>query len=164
MSQSQDDSTTAPRPNPQFKLDHVSAYPEPPGTEPSPYQPSFTGVYDASLQWQDSAQTPAAVPEIRAFHRLNQHGTPTTNHKQEDVTAAELHNPSDALGILARVADSAENGQSNGSSPRGGRTDRSRLKSWVEPMAPETVPTEFAYQPVLEGKITPQTVYYLFNL
>lgn len=155
-SQNHNTSAMATPTAPSFRQDHVSTYPEPPGSNSSPYHPSYNNAYNPSSPWQGPVGSYPGQSESRPPLRT------VTGRRQEDVTSAELHNPSDAFGILANVADSAENGQSNGGSPR--LNHAMRMKSWVETMPSEKVPTDFAYQPVLEGKISPKTVYELFDL
>lgn len=142
----------------------MSEYPPPPATnDASPYQGNYVGAYNPPMPWPGLAPTSAA-PEPLSFDETSQHLMPKATRKQEDVTAAELHNPSDALGILARVADSQENGASNNGSPRTAGIPRDRLKSWVEPAEPIGERTlDFAYPPVVDGKIAPQVVYQLFD-
>ena len=79
----------------------------------------------------------------------------------EGIATADLQNPSDALEILAQVADRADDSNSPRSDDPNGQSKRRRPAPRpdinLQPM--ETV---WHYRPLLDGLITPEQVYSLF--
>jgi len=79
----------------------------------------------------------------------------------EGIATADLQNPSDALEILAQVADRADDSNSPRSDDPNGQSKRRRPAprpdNNLQPM--ETV---WHYRPLLDGLITPEQVYSLF--
>lgn len=83
----------------------------------------------------------------------------------DNIASADLQNPSDALKILAQVADRAENGDFPGSKQTRGNTNQSkqsRPAPWRQDPSPSNVDEFIHYKPVQDGMISPEMVYHLF--
>jgi hypothetical protein len=81
-----------------------------------------------------------------------------TNH--EDIASADLQNPSDALEILAQVADRAEDGESV---EEGNQRKLLRPAPGRHDLNPQKMDTQLYYKPVQDGMMTPEMVYNLFS-
>lgn len=78
----------------------------------------------------------------------------------EGIASADLQNPSDALEILAQVADRADGEDS----PEGGQTPKSvRPAPRRQDPSPSKMDDYWLYKPVQEGFISPEMVYSLFS-
>ncbi len=73
--------------------------------------------------------------------------------KREDESTTDLQNPSDALEILAQVADRAEDDVTS-------RRDRPKGHVSTEALTPST--DRIAYKPVVDGLLRHEKVYELF--
>jgi hypothetical protein len=78
------------------------------------------------------------------------------------IASADLQNPSDALDILARVADRADDdsaGSGQGNTPR---PNQNGPTPWRTPPSPSKLNDHLYYKPVNDGLIGPELVYDLF--
>jgi hypothetical protein len=78
------------------------------------------------------------------------------------IASADLQNPSDALDILARVADRADDdsaGSGQGNTPR---PNHNASAPWRTPPSPPKLNDHLYYKPVNEGLVGPELVYDLF--
>jgi len=101
---------------------------------PHTYQSSYINHGNPAYSWQRSNNIEASESgERHSFH--------------ENIASAKLQNPSDALDILAQVADQAEEGDS-GSEPLGQNIqDRPALR--LHPNPPSIEPDDYIhYKPV----------------
>ena len=83
------------------------------------------------------------------------------NH--EDIASADLQNPSDALEILAQVADRADEGESLEGEQQGNRLKRPRPTRGIQEMGAPKMDDQLHYKPVQDGTIAPEMVYHLFS-
>lgn len=84
----------------------------------------------------------------------------------ENIASADLQNPSDALEILAHVADQTNDGDSEGS-------EQAQMNAHLKQMRPapqrpdpgptESIPDYFHYQPLINRSISPEMIYHLFS-
>jgi hypothetical protein len=77
------------------------------------------------------------------------------------IASADLQNPSDALDILARVADRADDdsaGSGQGNTPH---PNHNVQKPWTPPSPPK-LSDHLYYKPVNDGLMVPELVYDLF--
>ena len=83
----------------------------------------------------------------------------------ENIASADLQNPSDALEILAQVADRAEEGESPGSEQIPGlpRPKRLRPAPRSQDPSPPKMDDYIHYRPVQDGLISPDMIYHLFS-
>ncbi len=83
----------------------------------------------------------------------------------ENIASADLQNPSDALEILAQVADRAEDGDSRSSGePDQGRSQAKQLRPAPRRQGPSPpMNDQLYYKPVQDGMISPEMVYHLFS-
>ena len=79
----------------------------------------------------------------------------------QSIASADLQNPSDALEILARVADRAENSPDDGRSPAP-HPSHGMATAWKPPLSPPLRDGHLHYKPVIDGLISPEMVYHLF--
>lgn len=82
---------------------------------------------------------------------------------RESIASVDLQNPSDALEILAHVADRAEDdspvsGQGNTPKPRHSNTSK-----WGAVPSPPKTNDHLYYKPIADDQITPAMVYQLFS-
>jgi hypothetical protein len=83
---------------------------------------------------------------------------------QENIASADLQNPSDALEILARVADRADDGDSPSGSQKGNnQTKQLRPAPRRQDPSPPTMDNRLYYKPVQDGMMSPEMVYHLFS-
>jgi hypothetical protein len=78
------------------------------------------------------------------------------------IASTDLQNPSDALDILARVADRADDdsaGSGQGNTPR---ANHAVPMPWKSPPSPPKTDDHLYYKPVIDGLISPDFVYDLF--
>ncbi len=80
----------------------------------------------------------------------------------EGIASADLQNPSDALEILAQVADRADDSNSPRSDDPLGQAKRRQPLPLPDPNPQPTVDT-WHYKPIQEGKMDPEMVYPLFK-
>ncbi len=83
---------------------------------------------------------------------------------RESIASADLQNPSDALDILARVADRAEGGESPSSGQS--RTPQPNVGGslqWRPPFGTPKPNDIISYKPVDDGFISPDMVYHFFS-
>jgi len=101
---------------------------------PRIYQSSYINQGDSTYSWQRSKNVEAGEPgDRRSFH--------------ENIASANLQNPSDALEILAQVADQAEEGDSGSEPPGQHLQGRPALR--LNPNPQKTEPDEYIhYKPV----------------
>jgi hypothetical protein len=81
----------------------------------------------------------------------------------EGIASADLQNPSDALEILAQVADRAEDGESPGSEQNPGQSKNSRSQTRHQDISPSKMDDYWYYKPIQDGMISPEMVYQLFQ-
>jgi len=89
--------------------------------------------------------SPARDGERAAFH--------------EAIASAELQNPSDALEILAQVADRAEEGDLGGDRQGNNASSNHRFNSRSQ----TTIDNVIHYKPIQRGQISPDDIYQLFS-
>lgn len=87
-------------------------------------------------------------------------GKPGDRAIHDGIASADLQNPSDALEILAQVADRAEDGESTTSDQQGSNLEH--LRPPARP-TPPNMEDHLQYKPVQTGMITPEIVYHLFS-
>ncbi len=78
----------------------------------------------------------------------------------EGIASADLQNPSDALEILAQVADRADDENSPGSEQTPGPLRNSRPPARKDP-SPSKMDDYWHYKPIQDGSISPDMVYSL---
>ena len=85
----------------------------------------------------------------------------------ENIASADLQNPSDALEILAQVADRADDGDSVGSEQTHNQGQDQNRQLGHPPRrqgpSPPTHDDRIHYKPVQDGLISPEMVYRLFS-
>jgi hypothetical protein len=81
----------------------------------------------------------------------------------EGIASADLQNPSDALEILAQVADRAEDGDSPGSEQIQGQSKGFRPPSRRQDPSPPKMDNYLHYKPFQDGLISPEMVSHLFS-
>lgn len=81
----------------------------------------------------------------------------------EGIASADLQNPSDALEILAQVADRAEDGDSPGSEQIQGQSKGFRQPPRRQDPSPPKMDDYLHYKPVQDGLISPEMVSHLFS-
>ena len=81
----------------------------------------------------------------------------------EGIASADLQNPSDALEILAQVADRAEDGDSPGSEQIQGPSKGFRPPPRRQDPSPPKMDDYLHYKPVQDGLISPEMVSHLFS-
>ncbi|KAJ5051420.1 uncharacterized protein L3040_001199 [Drepanopeziza brunnea f. sp. 'multigermtubi'] len=79
----------------------------------------------------------------------------------EGIASADLQNPSDALEILAQVADRAEDSNSPRSDDPSGQAKRRQPVPRPDP--PQPMIDTWHYRPIQEGLLSPEMVYQLFQ-
>lgn len=154
---------------------------------PSPHQP-FHSRYDSrqegSYGWQQGTPNTAGSETTSSRHteltnitspandttfRSRQESTISLIGKlgergaNEGIASADLQNPSDALEILAQVADRAE----DENSPERGQTPGNSKSVRPVPRRQEPSPPKmddyWLYKPIQDGMISPEMVYSLFS-
>lgn len=94
----------------------------------------------------------------------NKPGERTAVH--ENIASADLQNPSDALEILAQVADRAEDGDSPSSGDQNqGQSKQQQIRptSRRQDLSPSKTDDYLHYKPVQDGMISPEMIYHLFS-
>ncbi len=82
----------------------------------------------------------------------------------EGIASADLQNPSDALEILAQVADRADDGESPGSGQQTpGQLKISRAQPRGQDISTQKMDDYWSYKPIQDGMISPEMVYSLFQ-
>ena len=85
----------------------------------------------------------------------------------ENIASADLQNPSDALEILAQVADRADDGDSPGSEQTQGQGQGQPKQLRPAPRrqgpSPPNMDDHLHYKPVQDGMISPEMIYHLFS-
>ncbi|KAH8790957.1 hypothetical protein F5882DRAFT_449957 [Hyaloscypha sp. PMI_1271] len=93
---------------------------------------------------------------------IGKQGERTAVH--EGIASADLQNPSDALEILAQVADRADDGESTGSGQQTpGQSKNSRAQPRGQDISPQKMDDYWSYKPIQDGMISPEMVYSLFQ-
>jgi hypothetical protein len=148
-------------------------------TQSYPYAPDqrYENAYDSHHPWQSNAnsavtrsgsddssyqglQENQAAP-YKSRSQVNDQLESSRVPARESIAIADLHNPSDALDILALVADRED----DESKRRIGvpRIDPSRSVAWQNDRSPPKFNDHLYYKPVNDGLISPDHVYYLFS-
>jgi len=83
---------------------------------------------------------------------------------RENIASADLQNPSDALEILAQVADRAD-GDSPSSDPNQGQGQKQgqRPASYHLELGDSKMNDQFYYKPLQDGMISPEMILHLFS-
>jgi hypothetical protein len=98
----------------------------------------------------------------RAESTISMLGKPGAVH--EGIASADLQNPSDALEILAQVADRADDGESSGSGQQTpGQPKNSRVQPRGQDISSQKMDDYWSYKPIQDGIISPEMVYSLFQ-
>lgn len=138
---------------------------------------TYESSYDSSRQWQGNTQSVATGSGSEGSGYHGHQRSPTTSYKsralnepipatrvpaRENIAIADLHNPSDALDILAEVADRED----DESKRRIGVTqiDRRKSVSWQNDRNSTKLNDHLYYKPVNDGLISSSHVYYLFSM
>lgn len=128
-------------------------------TPQAPQSQTFHSSYDtppaSSLTWHTPISATAATSEQIAG------GAGPRNH--EDIASADLQNPSDALEILAQVADRADEGENMGGEQQGRQLKRPRPTPGASELGPPKMDDQLHYKPVQDGMIAPEMIYHLFS-
>ncbi len=144
----------------------------------------YSSPYDARYGWQNSTHSTIDSPVTSNYSRSTDQASPgmavyrpqphspssleppigprVPARESIAIASADLQNPSDALDILARVADRADDdsaGSGRGNTPR---PNHSRPSNWRSPRSPHRSNDILYYKPVMEGQISPEQVYDLF--
>ncbi|RDL37968.1 uncharacterized protein BP5553_05401 [Venustampulla echinocandica] len=84
---------------------------------------------------------------------------------QENIASADLQNPSDALDILAQVADRVDEGDSSASDQNQGLSKQKHIRPISHLQGPNhsKVDDQFHYKPVQDGSLSPEMIYHLFS-
>ncbi|PMD27036.1 hypothetical protein NA56DRAFT_667506 [Hyaloscypha hepaticicola] len=163
-----------------------------PGQLPPPPSQSFHNRFDSrqeqSFSWQHPTPTTAGsdttsvsrhteqtnITEPHSDHLYRQRAESTISllGKQgetrtavhEGIASADLQNPSDALEILAQVADRADDGESATSGQQTpGQPKNSRARPRGSDVSPTKMDDYWSYKPIQDGMISPEMVYQLFQ-
>jgi hypothetical protein len=157
----------------------------------SPYQPIFkeepsagNGYQDTCGSWQNQNRGPRTTESDRTSYSTTPNQTTSTmtlypnqplatieptnmstrGPVRADIATANLENPSDALEILAHLADRVEGG-----SPESGLTSRDPINyapssnSWQSVASPSKFDHGISYKPFKDGRISEDMVYKLFK-
>jgi hypothetical protein len=144
----------------------------------------YSNPYDPRFGWQNSASSAIVSPVTSSYSRSTDQASPSiTTYPPQTlsqsnpepkaslrvpvresiaIASADLQNPSDALDILARVADRAEDdsaGSGMGNTPR---PNHVAPGAWLSPPSPAKLNDHLYYKPVNAGLITAELVYELF--
>lgn len=121
-----------------------------------PFHSSYDGPQSPGVTWH----TPVSATATGSESVSRQSGP--RNH--EDIASADLQNPSDALEILAQVADRADDGESLEGEQQGSRMKIQRPVLGTQDLGPPKMDDrQLYYKPVLDGLIAPEMVYHLFS-
>lgn len=84
---------------------------------------------------------------------------------RENIASADLQNPSDALEILAQVADRADDGDSPLSDQKQGQgqIQGQQLASYHLELGEFKMDDQFYYKPLQDGMISPEMILHLFS-
>lgn len=146
----------------------------------------FDAGYVDTSSWQTTQPQPQSASESSGFSRapsqsnlspgLQLYHTPMQasmgvetaemsprGPTRESLAVTDLQNPSDALEILARVADRAEGGSPTSGRSSAAAADLARSMSWRPPDSPSRIDDTFHYQPLSDGLITHNQIYSLFS-
>ena len=142
-----------------------------PGTIQAPTLPINTGQ-QPSLSLSVECPNETSLVSSHAWHDLNlssmtesatfSRHTDLADHA--NIESPDLQNPSDALDILANVAEKADNAECLDGQQQSEHADQSRHPPGTQkPGAPKT-DDQLYYKPVQDGLITSQMVYRLFSM
>jgi len=92
---------------------------------------------------------------------LGKTGERTAVH--EGIASADLQNPSDALEILAQVADRADDGESPHSGQQTPGQSKARAQPRGQDISSQKMDGYWSYKPIQDGMISPEMVYSLFQ-
>ncbi|TAQ86504.1 hypothetical protein B7494_g5176 [Chlorociboria aeruginascens] len=173
-------STSNPTPNSAFPLPS-SQYSPAINTPSEPFHSRYDSRQEQPYSWQN--HTPTTATSDSGMSRHTEHTSITSSTNQgyqlraqstislapksgergpvlEGIASADLQNPSDALEILAQVADRAEDGDSTGS-----EQNAHQKHSRLAPRLDSTVKVSdyLNYKPVIDGLINPEMIYQLFS-
>ena len=81
-----------------------------------------------------------------------------------NIESPDLQNPSDALDILANVAERADNGECLDGQQQGEHADQSRHAPRTQKSSIPKTDDQLYYKPVQDGLMTSQMVYRLFSM
>jgi hypothetical protein len=128
-------------------------------TPQAPQSQTFHSSYDtppaSALTWHTPISATAATSEQIAG------GAGPRNH--DDIASADLQNPSDALEILAQVADRADEGETMDGEHQGRGLKRPRPTPGASELGPPKMDDQLHYRPVQDGMIAPEMIYHLFS-
>jgi hypothetical protein len=144
----------------------------------------YNSPYDPRYGWQNSNQSTIDSPVTSNYSRSTGQASPSITsypppalsqpgldqkigprvpvRESIAIASADLQNPSDALDILARVADRADDesaGSGQGNTPR---PNHAAPPPWLSPPSPQKLNDHFYYKPVNDGLITADLIYELF--
>jgi len=169
-----------------FAHDPSSSFAEQPSKRQSMGHEAFDAAYVGTSSWQNTQPQPQSASESSGFSRapsqsnvspgLQLYHTPMQasmgvetaqmsprGPTRESLAVTDLQNPSDALEILARVADRAEGGSPASGRSSAAEANHARSTSWRPPDSPSRIGDRFHYQPLSDGLITPNQIYSLFS-
>lgn len=144
--------------------------------------PHYSSPYDPRFGWQSSHPPSLESPVTSNYSRSTEQVSPNMTsypapgpsqyldpkigprvqtRESIAIASADLQNPSDALDILARVADRAEDdsGSGRGNTPRAG----AGAKPWAASPSPLKMNGHIYYKPLNDGLVHPELVYELFR-
>jgi hypothetical protein len=144
----------------------------------------YSSPYDPRFGWQNSTHSTIDSPVTSNYSRstgqaspgMTSYPTQAPSQSSLDpnigprpparesiaIASADLQNPSDALDILARVADRADDdsaGSGQGNTPR---PNHNAPTPWRSPPSPPKLNDHLYYKPVNNGLLGPDLVYNLF--
>ncbi|PMD30115.1 hypothetical protein L207DRAFT_520500 [Hyaloscypha variabilis F] len=166
---------------------HFSPLPGQPPPPPSqPFHNRFDSRQEQGFAWQHPTPTTASSDTTSVSRQTEQTNITSPHTDQpyrqrtestisllgktgertavhEGIASADLQNPSDALEILAQVADRADDGESSHS---GQQTPGQSKSSRAQPRGqdiPQKMDDYWSYRPIQDGMISPEMVYSLFQ-
>jgi hypothetical protein len=142
----------------------------------------YSSPYDPRFGWQNSTHSTIDSPVTSNYSRSTGQASPgMTSYPAQApsqssldpslgprargsiaIASADLQNPSDALDILARVADRADDdsaGSGQGNTPH---QNQNVPTPWRTPPSPPKLTDHLCYKPVNDGLMGPELVYDLF--
>lgn len=144
----------------------------------------YSSPYDPRFGWQNTTHSAIDSPVTSNYSRSTGQASPgMTSYPSQAppqsnldpsldprpparesiaIASADLQNPSDALDILARVADRADDdsaGSGQGNTPR---PNHNAPAPWRTPPSPPKLGDHLYYKPVNDGLMGPELVYDLF--
>ncbi|KAM3072642.1 hypothetical protein ACMFMF_006981 [Clarireedia jacksonii] len=168
--------STSTGPSPHYSP-AASGY-HPSSSSSEPFHSRYDNRHESGFTWQQP--TPASDSGFSRQGEQNHTGSPTAyraraessastvvkpgDRLNDNIASADLQNPSDALEILAQVADRADDGSSPGSERAQGslptKSDRPQVQS-QEPVSSK-MDTDIQYRPFTDGFIKSDMIYRLF--